>query len=165
VELRRARFDGVARIDHHRQLLVIDRNEVRGVLGLADGFGNNHGDGFADEADAVVGNHRAEWLDQIFLAAAGQRRVLAGGVEAGGLDVGAGEHGEHALGLGGFADIDRGDLCVSMWRAHKNGEGLILKPRVIDEAPGAAHQRVVFEPHFALAMMGGCLAVHICSSQ
>ena len=48
-----------------------------------------------------------------------------------------------------------------MRRAHERSEALLRQAGIIDEASGAAHQRIVLEPHFTLAVMGRCLAVHV----
>ena len=44
------------RVGHHRQVLVVDRDQVERVLGDVAALGHHHGDRFADVADAADGD-------------------------------------------------------------------------------------------------------------
>jgi len=51
---RRAFLERRLRIEHRRQLFVVDLNEIKSVLGLLEGIRRDRGDALAHEARAVL---------------------------------------------------------------------------------------------------------------
>ncbi len=110
---------------------VVHRDEFGGVLGLGVGFGDHHGDGFADEGDAATGeDFLGRGLGRGAVAAL-DRRHQRHGLGAERLDVVIGQDIDHARrGLGG-GDVDREDFRVAVRAAVETGESLVVKAQIV----------------------------------
>ena len=103
-------------IDHSRQRLVGDRNQLGRVTRLCLGFRHDEGDAVADAAHPIVKQNRARrretgrpapgiWHEERWDSA----DLVCGGIRAG-------EHAQHARRSFGRADIDPFDDGVRVWR-------------------------------------------------
>ena len=104
-DLRCARANGLAQIDRGGALLVLDGDELGGVLRGGERLGDHNGNGLAHMAHGRAGKRGAVRNDELLSAAAGKRRVLRHVADA--FHVGGGEHADDArrgLGRGG---VDR----------------------------------------------------------
>ena len=126
LELQRgAGRQGLLRVDHGSQRVVVDDDQLGGVDRRGMGLGHHSDDGVADEADLVHG----------------QRGPAAARVEdhepvhERELEVGGRVHGEHPGGLGGLRDVDAADTGVGDRRADEHH---VSEPRHGDVADVAA---------------------------
>ena len=141
IELRRARLGGVARRDHGGQGLDVERDRFGGVLRLRDGFGDDAGDRIADEAHLVGAQRRARHIfDRRAVAALERQRTFEPAI---GLQIGGGEHRQHAghaLGRGG---VDAANDSMRLAGADHHRIGLVRLLEVVGIAAFAAHQNGV----------------------
>ncbi len=158
IKLRLAVHRGV-QVDDRRQFLVVDCDQLGGVLRCGARFRHHHGHRIAGVHRRVAGQRGAERHHHLGAAAANHRRVARDAGNAGRLDVRGGEHRQHALGLARFIGIDRQHAGMGMRRAHKGGIGLVRQPWVVHEAAIAAHQGVVLDAGFMFAA-GGAGGAH-----
>src|SRR5260370_436344 len=77
--------------------------------------------------------------------AAGERRMAPDIADAGRLNVGCGEDGEHAGRVPCRLHLDRADAGKSMRGAHEPAQRLVRLVAVGDEMAGAAYQGVVLD--------------------
>ena len=132
------------------QRFVLDLDQFQRVLRLRRGLGNDEGDAVADPTDKAVGQHRVARRMHGGAAAALEAGIAGQVAVAGGLDVGCGQHREHARrSLGGFG-VDRHDLGVGMRRAQHDAEGHAGIDHVVDKVALALHQFRIFKPRHAL---------------
>jgi hypothetical protein len=151
-QLRRAVAQRFARIDHRRQLLVLDGNELGGVLRGRGSLGDHHGDRLADMHDALGRQGRPERHHQRLAAAAGQGRMPADAADA--FEILGGEHADHAGRLGGGLNIDADDVRERVRRAHEIRISLVRQRRIGDVAPVPAHQGIVLDPAVKVGAVG-----------
>ena len=93
-ELRRAVANGLAQVDGRRALLVVDRDELGGVLRGDQRLGNDHGDRLAHMPHGLAGERGTVRKDELLAAPAGERRMQRYAADS--LHVGGREHAEHA---------------------------------------------------------------------
>jgi hypothetical protein len=145
VHLRRIRAQGIPRIDHRRQHLVVHFDRIGGVLRLRAGLGDHGRQRLADvvrraarEREAVRLRHRLAVgrLDRP------QRRHRADLV---GRHVGAGQHRDNAGQGGGAGDIDAADTRMGVRRAHQHAMQFARQHQVGDEAAPPAQELGVFD--------------------
>ena len=103
---RRVRRHRLERIDQHRQFVIVDVDQFDPVGRDVAVVGQHEGDLLVLEEDVVLGEHR--------LHVAGERRHV---VEAERLEVGGGQHGEHAGQRLGLRRVDRLDPRMGVGRA------------------------------------------------
>jgi hypothetical protein len=157
VHLRRALLDGGLGVDHGVAFGILDNDRFGAVGRGGNRLADHHGDSLADVRDALVRQRRPHRHDQLGAAAAWQRRVLRQ-VAMKILQVGAGQHGDHALHRLGLASVDRRDVGGGVRAAHEHGVGLARQRGVRHEAAQSPQQLVVFNAGHAL---GGGLGVHV----
>src|SRR5882672_10320881 len=131
---------GGVEADRRRQLAVLDRDVLRGVLRERQSLGDDEGDRLADVVDLTLGER---WPERFLLLlpahafvgdAARERLPARGGV------VLAGEDQTHALaGLGG-GRVDRDDVGVRAVRSQEERVELAGKVPVRGVAPAAGQQ-------------------------
>ena len=129
------------RVGHHRQVFVLDRDQVERVLGHVAALGHHHGDRFADVADAADGD--AALLDRR-IGEARQRPRRPG-------DVGAGQHLDHALERRCGADVDRLDAGVRARAAQHRRVQHVGQVDVVDVAALPGEQARILDALDALA--------------
>ena len=99
--LGRAVLGGVLEVDHRRQRLVVDLDQLGGVARLRQRLGDDEGDAVADEAHLVGDEQRLEGAVALGRAEILRHQVRGEAAELFGRRVGAGEHAQHARrGLG-----------------------------------------------------------------
>ncbi len=110
-----ARLLGLLGVRRDRQAVVIDLDQLGGVLGGAQALGHDEGDMVADMADPVGAQHHPErQLRGAAVAVLHRDQARQGVAAATGHDVLAGDHRQHAgRGLGG-ADVDRCDAGMRL---------------------------------------------------
>ena len=128
-------------VDHGRQRLVLDLDQLERVLGDVAALGGDDRDRLADVAHAV--QRDAALLD---------RRVGEAGQGSGDLgDVGAGHDQGHARQRLGPADIDRLDAGMGVRAAQRGRVQHVRQRDVVDVAALAGQQARVLDPLHALA--------------
>ncbi len=130
---------GLGHIDHRRQHVIVDVNQVSGVFALVAALGDDHGQRLADEPDHVRGEQR---LAHVGVDHAGHRRCHHREVG----QVSAGERGDDAGRLERGADVDRTDPRVRDRRPdemHMAGAG---KPHVVGVDPAGRQEAGIFGP-------------------
>ena len=145
----RTGLDRVFDIDHRRQRLVVDLDELGGVLGLEQRFGDDKGDALAQGAHFADGEDRAQRAVALRSAhiLRHDRRESAKTV---GRDIRSGENGEHAgrgLGLGGIDALDAG---MGVRRHDHDAMALLRQVDVVDKAAAAGNEAWVLEPGYRL---------------
>ena len=146
---RRAGLHRVLDVDHRRQRLVLDLDQFGGVARLLHRFGDHEGDALADRAHLVGGEDRPQRAKALRAAHVfGHRRRQA--AELVGDDIGAGEHGKHAVGGFGLGGIDALDARVGMRRHHHHAVALMRQVDVVDIAAAAGDEARVLDPGHGL---------------
>ena len=157
-DLRRARFERVARVGHRRERLVLDMDEFGGVLRHHRALGDDHGHGLADMHDAVFGERRPVGDDELCAIAARQRRVPRNIADA--LHVLRGQYGNDAGRSHRASAIDAHDAGKGMRRAHEISVSLVRLWRIGDIAAAAADQNVVLDAAVEGVGIGVGFGVH-----
>ena len=113
-------------------------------------FGDDEGDALADRAHLVDGEDRARRAKALRPAHVfrHRRRQRA---EPVGLDVGAGEHGEHAVGGLGLAGVDPFDAGMGVRRHDHDAVALMRQVEVVDIAAAAGDEARILDPRHGLA--------------
>ena len=125
--------------DHNRQLLVLDLDQLGGVLRQVSRLGDDKRHRLPGVADPVGGQASLR-------AAVGEvgMRDQKWQVDASEGEVGRRVHGDHPRHGSGRGAVDRPDARVCVWRAHEAAlEGAV--PEVVGEAATPAKQAVVFD--------------------
>jgi hypothetical protein len=139
---------GLFEIDHRRQRLVVDLDQLGGVARLGERLGDDEGDAVADEAYLVGDQYRLKRAMPLGRAEVLGHQVGGEAAELVGRRIGAGEHREHAgrgLGLGGVDALDAG---VRVRRQHGDPVAHAGQGNVIDVAPEPLQEALVFHaPH------------------
>ena len=107
-------------VDEGGQEVVVDEHHLGGVGGLLMGFGDDHGDGFADVADLVARQQRAS------CRRVERRRDRFEPERLGGVDRKDAGHVDCGL------DVDRLDRGVGDHRSDEHRMGRALETRVVD---------------------------------
>ena len=158
-QLRRAgrlrRGDG----DHRIERLVVDLDQVGGVLRRERGLRDHHRDRLADIHHALARQRVPVRHHELAAAAARQRRMARHAADAGGVDVGGGHDRDHAAHLLRCIHVDAADAGVGVRRAHEGRRGLTGLGGIGDEAAVAAHEVVVLDARMMGVAVGG-LGVH-----
>jgi hypothetical protein len=142
--LRSALLQRVCQFAHGRQDVIIDLDQFSRVFRLFDGFGDDQSDVIADRAHVVLFQERVGRQRHLCAVARGQRCQAWNSAELVMLDVGAGENGEHALGLAGGRHVDRPDPGVRVRRAEDVGVGLVGYRHVVEVTAAAREQPLIF---------------------
>jgi hypothetical protein len=158
-QLRRAgrlrRLDGDDRIER----LVVDLDEIGGVLRGERGLGDHHRHRLADIHHALARQRMPVRHHELSAIAAGQRRVARDAAHAGGVDIGRGHDRDHAAHFLRGIGIDPADARVGVRRAHERRRGLVGLGGIGDEAAVAAQQVIVLDARMMGVAVGG-LGVH-----
>jgi hypothetical protein len=154
-ELRRAGCDGVLDIDDRGKRLIVDGDDLRGVLGDLECFGDYQHDGLADEHDAVLGEGGPERLDDLRSVASEKGDGVGDRARAGRANVVGRHYCKHAGQGAGLGGIDRPDRSAGVRRADKaTGRGA-FDADIVHEAAFAAQQCAVLD---ARRPVGGAMA-------
>ncbi len=135
------RVDGRFRGHERGQLLVVDLDEIAGVLGEGPALGHHERDRITDESDLVgaqQGERRVGAADEL-LHPDGPRLDE-------GFDVFAGQHGHDTRCRASRFDVDADDESVAHDAAHERGVDHSLELHVIDVATTAREDSLVLEP-------------------
>ncbi len=133
---------GLDGIRHPRQHLVVDRHLLGGRLRLAERLRDHHRHRLADMTRLVVRQQKVRSDEHRGSTAAGQLDVVVGGrhrivrdrLQTIRLNIGAGEHPQHARHRHRLGHVDRADPRVGMRRAHHRGPDLAGQSEVVREA-------------------------------
>ena len=147
VHLHRARRHGALDADQHRQILIVDLDQIGGVARGVLRLGDNDCDFLAGKAHAVARQHRAlrhqHRPDRHGRAAAESAARLAKPASAISL---AGQHRQHAGRGSGRLGVDRLDDGMRPVGAAKGGIGLAVEIEVVGVAALAGDEAPVFAP-------------------
>ncbi len=146
---RRASGGGLRGRHDRGERLVVDRNQLGGVLGLDQSLRHHEGDIIAGPAHAVFdkrGIGRPKRAAVAALQSAGDRQVAP----SRGLPVRAGEHREHPRRRLGLARVDRADARMRVRGAQHIAEHHAWQHDVADIAAAAPEQPRILEPGHAL---------------
>ena len=155
--LRRAGRERRARIHDRRQRLIIDGDQLGGILRGGRALGDDHRHGLADMGYPFGGERRAVRHNQWLAAAPRQWRVAADAADITG--VLASENSDNAGTLRRRLRVYGGDAGKSMRRAHETGIGLPGHRNVGHEPAVTANENVVFEARLA-ARATICFCIH-----
>jgi hypothetical protein len=133
---------------HRRQRHDIELDGFGGVARLRRRLGDDEGDGVADEAHLVEGEREPQRLVHRRAVAVLERDIALERAVAGGREVLAGEHAEHAGQRPRGGRVDAADDAVGVAAAHHHGIGLPGNVEVVGIAAVALHQaRVLGAAH------------------
>ncbi len=157
VKLRSSSLEGRLGIGYRLQRVVVDLDQVQGVIGLVAILGDHHRHDVADIAHRVLGDRRVA-----------RHFHLTVGEQPGGrhwrqriLGVGAGEDGDHAAGGCRRAGVDGADAGMSVRATEHRRFNHPRQLDVIGVKGGAREQPRILAPPDAGAEYG---ATHRCSS-
>ncbi len=154
VDERRARLERGFGIHYCRQIFVVDRNQLRGVLRLGRRLGHHHRDRLADVACLVHREQRLPRVEDAVLDGrfpfAGQRQLVVAHRRQRRPQLAAVEHQHHARRLLRARLVDRADARMRQRAAHEHGVQHPRQLQVGDVLPPAAEQAVVFPPQHRL---------------
>ena len=134
-----------ARIGDRRQRFVVDCDKLGRIARFANRLRNDHRHRLADEAHAVFGQHRAQARGHRAPIAVSLRHAHLHRADARGAQVRCGKYSKHASRLAGLPGVDRNYARMHVRGAHENGVHRTGQDEVVDEAPGAGEQGVVFQ--------------------
>ena len=117
-DLGRAVLGGVLEVDHRRQRLVVDLDQLGGVARLRQRLGDHEGDAVADEAHLVGNEQRLEGAVALGRAEILRHQMRGHGAELVGRGIGAGQHQQHAGRGLGLRHVDALDAGVGVRRQH-----------------------------------------------
>ena len=126
--------------------IVIDLDEVGGVLGGGVGLGYDGGDGLADVVHAVDGEGAVGRLEVGGAVGSPALDPRGEGAEAVGQRVGAGQHRQHAGGARRGIGADRADAGGGVGRAQDIQVRLARERQVVGVTALAAQQPPVLDP-------------------
>ena len=132
---------GGLEVDDDRQRVVVDLDQVGGVLPLVGLLGEDGGHRLADEPHHVLRQERAHHL---LVGPAEQQRGLE-------VDVGAGEDADHAGRRTGLPDVDRLDAGVCEWGPDEREMQRSDQVEVVGVAGAAREESRILHAHDARA--------------
>ena len=134
------RVVGHRRLDvgDHRQVVVVDVDQLGRVDGLGPGLGDDEGDRVAHEADLADGERGPRHL----VVHVGERLQGAAAEVLGGVD------GQHARRLRGLGRVETRDRGVCEGAAHEDRVPDTVHAAVVDEGPGADEELPVLDPSY-----------------
>lgn len=134
-------------VDHRRQWVVVDDHLLGGVDGRLAGGGQHDCDGVAHVADRFGGQWVVRRVHHVVGHRPGARHRV--GPRVG--QLGAGVHGDDAIGCLGLGGVDRGDGGVGERRSHQHGPQGAGQVEVVGELRFAGEQRRVLAAQPTLA--------------
>ena len=143
-QLRRAGPDGFEHADHRRQDLVIDRQQFGRRIGLFRRLGDDDGDHVADEADLALRQHRERRLLHRHAIGIGDAPAARQRAQAVGLDVLAGQDGDHAGRCQRRTLVDAAQHGMAVRRTHEHARGHARPLDVGDVIAAAGQEALVF---------------------
>jgi hypothetical protein len=152
---RRVGLQGLVRVDHRRERVVVDVDQLQGVAGDVGVLGDHRRDLLALE------HHLVEGQDRLGVARQGRHPRQAVGVQ-----VAAGDDRDHARVGGGRLGVDGGDAGVGERGAQQRHVQHAGQGDVVDVVAAAAQEAVVLlAPHrVAEPADGGLGLAHACTS-
>src|SRR5690606_16119397 len=129
-----------------RQFLVIDLDQLGGVLGLEIALGNDHGDVVADVAHLVLRQRRVGRFPHGVAVDVGDQPAAGQAADLVGLEVFAGEYRQHAGRRQCGTGVDAADAGVGVRRAQEIGIGLAVEADVVGVAALAAQEALILAP-------------------
>jgi hypothetical protein len=146
MHLRRAGLHGLADISDGGQGIVINIDQLRAVERGKLAFRDDRDHRLADMRHLLARERRPmRHRERFAVAGARNRWVIGNADDAGFLDIGGGQHRDHAgRGFRRF-DIDRRDARGGMRRAHEGGVQHARLRRIGNVAAASGDQRLVFD--------------------
>ena len=158
-----AGFERFFRIEHRRQRLEIELNQLRRVLGDIAVLRHDDRNRLADMADFVMGQQRLLRIDELVLHQrrpfAGQRQLRVRHRRQLADKFWPGQHMENAGRRGGARHVDGLDTGVRVRAAHENRMQHMRQFEVGNVLPAAGQEPPVLAPRHGAADEG-CLVVH-----
>ena len=142
---------GRQRVDHHRQRLDLDLDQLGGVAGGGQALGHDHRQDLAHMTDPAGRQQRPGWREQGAAVDVLERHLAAQRAIAGGLEVGRGDHRQHARCCQRRGWIEPLDDAVRHLGAEDEGVGLAGQADIVGIAPGPGDQRRVLLARHRLA--------------
>ena len=159
VQYRRAGRERCLRVDHSRQIAIVDHNALGAVLGRGLVLRDNKGHRLAHEAHALVRQCMAmrqlEGAPALALHEHDRRRCLEGGLD----DVGTGQNSEHARHRQRRAGVDRNDFGMGVVAAQEPTMRLPFEVPV-----GGVFALPRYESKILAPALFGCACVHVINS-
>ncbi len=131
-------------INHRRERLVIDLDELGCVAGLRERLGNHKGDAIADETYLVTDKQGLEGAIALGRTEIFRHEVSGKAAELLGRCIGAGQHAEHAGSSLRTGNIDACDARVRVRRKHGHPEALTGQADIVDVATSAEQETLIF---------------------
>ena len=146
-------------VDHRIERLVVDLDQIGGVLRRECGFRDHHRDRLADIHHALARQRMPVRHQQLAAVAARQRRMARHAADTGGVDIRGGHDRDHAAHFPGRVRVDAADAGMGVRRAHERRRGLTGLGGIGNEAAVAAHEIVVLDARMMMGVAVG-LGVH-----
>ena len=146
---RRAGLHRVLDADHRRQRLVVDLDKLGGAARLIERFGDDKGDALADSANLLAFEDRPQRA-KAFRPAHVLRHRRRQRTQSVSRHIGAGEHGEHAVGGLGLCGIDPLDPRMGVRRHDDDAVALMRQVEVVDIAAAAGDKARILDPRYGL---------------
>ena len=141
----RTRRDGLCRVGHRGQRLVVDLEALGRILGLPNRFGDHQRHRVADVADPAAGQSGVGTREQRRAVRPLARQVDLHRAQSVASHVVAGVDSQHARRLQCRLQIDRADMGIGVRRANQHRVGLPGQIDVVDKAAAAAQQSRILE--------------------
>ena len=141
VDLRRTGLQRVDAIDHCGKLVVIDDDELGGILRLVRRLGDDEGDRIAHVADLALREHRVRRL--VHRLAVGARDEPAAGQSVDAGEIVGSEDGHDPGGRLRLARVDLADLRVRVRRAQEIRVDMVWRADVVGVLSRARQEPVV----------------------
>ena len=141
----RSRRDGLCRVGHRGQRLIVDLEALGRILGLPHRFGHHQRHRIADVADPAASQPGMRTREQGRAVRSLARQVDFHRAQSVARHVVAGVDSQHARRLQCRLQIDRADMGVGVRRTNQHRVGLPGQIDVVDKAAAAAQQSRILE--------------------
>ncbi len=142
-DLGRAVANGLADLDHRSALLIVDDNQLGGILRAGERLGDHQRHRLADMPHGFVGKRWPVGNDQLAAAPAGERRVLRDIADT--FHIGSGQDRQHARHRPCRVAFDRPDIRKGVRRTDEISLCLAGQRRIGRKASEPAHQGVILQ--------------------
>ena len=147
-DLRGTLLGGVLELDHGRENLVLDLDELGRVARGSERLGNDKRDAIADEAHGVADEERLEGTVALGRAEILRHQVRGEAAELFRLGIGPGQHAKHVRRDLRLRDVDPFDARMRMGGKHEHAVALARQADVVDVLTFSQQEALVLHaPH------------------